>query len=259
MRNVAYQKSVAVRFTLDEWHTTNDVVAGYEKSLGGLPLGFGVQRFSLSSTVSGEQPRLSCVTSPSALDPMRDPPVREGAQPAWDRFRFEINMEDWEHVLEGRVMWLVGRFGAGGAPPPPSAATAEGSANSSTGTGTGNGSTANGTTNGVGLTRATLPGPEPYAEWWDNNGGANYRVGFRRREVPAVAASGMAKTTPVEAYRRGVVVSAPCESFFCGLWFSGFLLASGFGGDFVIFCETVLRSRRLAPLLILILLALAVV
>jgi len=52
----------------------------------------------------------------------------------WDRFSFDISLEDHAYKLHERVLWFVGRY---------------------TATGDGGG------------------------EWWDNNSGSNYRVGFK--------------------------------------------------------------------------------
>ncbi|KAF9473896.1 hypothetical protein BDN70DRAFT_352012 [Pholiota conissans] len=179
VRNVSYHKTVAVRFTMDDWHTTNDVLASYEKSLGALPARFvlgasGVlvaadAESEISSSAANKKKTDTRICSPYAVDSPDDTPVEPGRAPAWDRFRFEINLEDVERVIEGRVLWLVGRYSA---------------CASAAGAGAGEGG---------------VLGDEG-KEWWDNNGGMNYRVGFRRvggREREA------------GERRRGLVVSAP--------------------------------------------------
>lgn len=37
MRNLSFEKTVAVRFTLDDWQTTSEVLCGHNASLPGLP------------------------------------------------------------------------------------------------------------------------------------------------------------------------------------------------------------------------------
>jgi hypothetical protein len=37
VHNISYHKTAAVRYTLDDWNTTNDVLARHEKSLTALP------------------------------------------------------------------------------------------------------------------------------------------------------------------------------------------------------------------------------
>jgi hypothetical protein len=113
VRNVAYEKHVAVRFTLDDWQTTSEVLARHAASLRSLPP--GLEPRTVGDAIS------AISTDSSAL---------------WDRFVFTIRLEDYIHKLHEKVLWLVARFS----------------------TGTGNG------------------------EWWDNNGGRNYRVGFRIKE-----------------------------------------------------------------------------
>jgi hypothetical protein len=105
VRNITYQKTVMVRYTLDEWETVNDVWAWY----------------AVAETNG------------------------------WDRFKFSVSLDQG---LENRVMWFVAKYD---------------------GQGQGNGGEC--------------------VEWWDNNGGRNYRVGFRKVEE--------------KMYKRGVTVSAP--------------------------------------------------
>ncbi|KAF7292181.1 CBM21 domain-containing protein [Mycena indigotica] len=98
--------------------------------------------------------------------------------PGWDRFGFSIRLTDYAHVqkgrgLVGRELEMVARFcvpwvAEGGAAPyvwcdPEEPREKEGERRW---LGTG----------------AAGPG-----EWWDNNGGRNYRVGFRSESTPAPA------------------------------------------------------------------------
>ena len=148
VRNLAYEKVVAVRFTLDEWDTTSEVLAKYVVSL---------PSFSPFSSPSAS-------SYPSAgrtmtLGDVLGTTNTEG----WDRFGFSIRLEDYAHNLSERTMWLVMRY----------------------------------VTEGGGEGK----------EWWDNNGGENYRVAFRALPV-----------SPKERERGGerkrqVALSAPCMFF----------------------------------------------
>ena len=89
----------------------------------------------------------------------------DGNREGWDRFKFSISLG--AQALQERVVWLVGKYAGG--------AAAEGGGECG----------------------------EP-VEWWDNNQGKNYRVGFKAVEVQEARA---------EVYKRSVVVSAPSMSF----------------------------------------------
>jgi hypothetical protein len=123
VRNVTYEKYVAVRFTLDDWQTTSEVCARHITTV--LPL-------DLPSRTLGDAAGVIA------------------SKDMWDRFAFTIKLEDYAQKLHERVLWLVARF--------------------STGFGG--------------------------AEWWDNNNGKNYRVGFK----PVI---------PPSFSRRPLTVSAP--------------------------------------------------
>ncbi|KAF8899380.1 putative phosphatase regulatory subunit-domain-containing protein [Infundibulicybe gibba] len=112
VRNLAYEKQVAVRFTLDDWQTTSEVAATHAASLPGLPPTFPLPAAAAPSTTLGD--------------------LAAGSV-GWDRFVFRIRLEDYATRLDERTLWLVARY---------------------------------------------RPGRDG-AEWWDNNTGANYRVGFR--------------------------------------------------------------------------------
>ena len=115
VRNVAFEKSVAVRFTLDSWQTTSEVSARHQASLASLP-----DEFLRSSSPASFGPTISNLTPKS---------------PEWDRFSFTIKLEDYAQHLDQKTMWLVVRY--------------------------------------------SVPGDDGHHEWWDNNGGANYKLGFR--------------------------------------------------------------------------------
>jgi hypothetical protein len=243
VRNVAYLKTVAVRFTLDDWHTTTDVLARYERSLPALPTRF-------VRAASGELVRSHSLTEqnrgrvchPDDVDQdlgdsstaAVDTKAKED-QPAWDRFRFDISLGAQGQslsTLEGRVMWLVGRYSAGVDIADAVVETA--SAGSSTGSAIPQSAS-------VERLDEVLAARKPTQEWWDNNAGCNYRIGFVKKEIVVRkqvdtaadekkaaeakrAAEERSKETEAEAmmkeverangaYRRGLHVSAPCEFF----------------------------------------------
>jgi len=151
-----------VRFTLDNWHTTNDVLAKHERSLGALPEG-------IRRSGAGVRDREKRVTDHVGNN------TSTLVTPVWDRFKFDIRMSDYEESVRGgrvRGMWIVARYSTDGSEGPDGG--------------------------GVGA------GMEGKArEWWDNNAGGNYWVGFRC----VSGASGGGK----ERERRRALVSAPCE------------------------------------------------
>jgi hypothetical protein len=90
VRNLAYEKHVAVRFTLDEWQTVSEVRAQYVSSVPSLPPVFSPT--SSSKTTVGDL-------------------VASGADKrGWDRFSFLIRLEDYAHSLGSRVLWLAARY-----------------------------------------------------------------------------------------------------------------------------------------------------
>ena len=116
VRNVAYEKHVAVRFTLDDWQTTSEVRARHVVSV---PVPWDKPQTRTLGDVVGMIANAGSIAS---------------KPPTWDRFSFNIRLEDHAYKLHERVLWFVGRY---------------------TATGEGGG------------------------EWWDNNSGSNYRVGFK--------------------------------------------------------------------------------
>ena len=163
-----------MRFTLDDWHTTNDVLAKHEQSLEALPDGFTRSR-------SGVRKRVADVVGGGGSASASESALASASTsitPVWDRFRFEIRMSDYEESVRGgrvRGMWIVARYSTDGS-----------SESGDVGGGAGREGKA--------------------MEWWDNNAGANYWVGFR-----CVAGGGRERER-----RRGMLVSAPRElAFFC--------------------------------------------
>ncbi|KAI0065812.1 hypothetical protein BV25DRAFT_1597059 [Artomyces pyxidatus] len=116
VRNVAFEKRVTVRFTLDDWDTVSEVNAAYAGPVS--------QRDALAraSTTLGD------VVGLCALD---------AADHSYDRFTFTVGLGD---APARRTLFLAARFAAPGV-----------------------------------------------GEWWDNNAGANYRVGFCTPAAPVSA------------------------------------------------------------------------
>lgn len=153
--------------------------------------------------------------------------------PAWDRFRFYVNMEDYAlsddeeeeastatttTPLDKRTMWLVGRYSAG------IDLIAEGS--SSAMSESGNGSVDNGLHSRTSSFERIVIPPTNREEWWDNNNGKNYKIAFRRvfasaakdssapsrerkEEVIGGAGATAGGVGKPQMYRR---ISAPCTS-----------------------------------------------
>lgn len=90
VRNLAYEKYVAVRFTLDEWQTVSEVRARHVVSLPSLPSVFA-SPLSYKTTLG-------------------DLAARSTNHHGWDRFSFMIRLEDYGHNLGSRVLWLAARY-----------------------------------------------------------------------------------------------------------------------------------------------------
>ena len=85
VKNVAFEKLVALRFTLDNWQTTSEVTCKFVCSLPALPPPFPPEREAVGAPRAG-----------------------------WDRFSFLIRLEDVERKLVERTIFLVARFTATG-------------------------------------------------------------------------------------------------------------------------------------------------
>ncbi|KAI0095174.1 putative phosphatase regulatory subunit-domain-containing protein [Irpex rosettiformis] len=94
VRNLAFEKNVAVRFTLDDWQTTSEVTCKHVVSLPGLPPPFPSES-RVSKTVGDAA---ACLGH------------EEEEKPAWDRFSFTIRLEDYETKLAERTIYLVARY-----------------------------------------------------------------------------------------------------------------------------------------------------
>jgi len=100
VRNLSYEKLVAVRFTLDDWQTTSEVLCKHVVNLPGLPPPFArneARRVEMETDVA------SRIVSGR--------PVEEPKSSTWDRFSFTIRLEDYETKLADRTLFLVARFG----------------------------------------------------------------------------------------------------------------------------------------------------
>ncbi|KAG7100099.1 hypothetical protein E1B28_001879 [Marasmius oreades] len=154
VRNVAYEKQVVFRFTMDEWATTSEVGGKYLQSVystGGTSLSRSQAKTvgDVIGALGGGETGLAhsrCV-SESALD----------TPPPYDRFLITISLSDYLH-LENRVMW--------------------------------------------GVVRYTCPGK---GEWWDNNGGKNFRIGWKKVKlpVPVTPSTSSNSTTATTAQQTG--------------------------------------------------------
>ncbi|KAI3606999.1 carbohydrate-binding module family 21 protein [Moniliophthora roreri] len=137
VRNIAFEKQVYLRFTLDDWATVSEVAAKYESSLTlpslsslpGRTLGDIIATSSSLSSSSSSFPHGRSFSESALSDKNRNELIK------WDRFTFHINLSDFAR-LEERKMWCVGRY--------------------------------------------VVPGR---GEWWDNNGGRNFRVQWKREKV----------------------------------------------------------------------------
>ncbi|KAH9897637.1 hypothetical protein C8Q73DRAFT_641564 [Cubamyces lactineus] len=97
VRNLSFEKTVAVRFTLDEWQTTSEVLCKHVVSLPGLPPPF--PRARTMGDVAGN------IATGQAVEE-----EKETSGPAWDRFSFTIRLEDYEAKLSERTLYLVVRY-----------------------------------------------------------------------------------------------------------------------------------------------------
>ncbi|KAL0952061.1 hypothetical protein HGRIS_008699 [Hohenbuehelia grisea] len=103
VRNIAFEKAVAVRFTLDDWQTTSEVAARYVSSLSTLPSELARTARARARTVGDTALGLA-----GGLFQDHD----KSAHGAWDRFAFTIRLEDYALKLTERTLWLVGRYTA---------------------------------------------------------------------------------------------------------------------------------------------------
>jgi hypothetical protein len=89
VRNIVFEKSVCVRFTLDGWTTVSEVLATYSGPVGALETLVGTNQGKTVGDLIGSLPASS-----------------------WDRFNFAIKLEDYETYLWQRTLFLVVRYSA---------------------------------------------------------------------------------------------------------------------------------------------------
>ena len=92
VRNIVFEKSVGVRFTLDDWTTVSEVLATYSGPVGALETLVGTNQGKTVGDLIGSLPESN-----------------------WDRFNFAIKLEDYETYLWQRTLFLVVRYSAPGA------------------------------------------------------------------------------------------------------------------------------------------------
>jgi Carbohydrate/starch-binding module (family 21) len=90
VRNIAFEKHVGVRFTLDAWTTVSEVLATFSGSVA--------PRETLAGTHQGK-------TVGDLIGSLAS---------GWDRFNFSIKLEDYETFLWQRTLYLVVRYSAPG-------------------------------------------------------------------------------------------------------------------------------------------------
>jgi hypothetical protein len=87
VRNIAFEKQAAIRFTFDDWQTTSEVLARHVMTLPEIPQSLAPRTPDDAAAV-----------------------IASGIPQTWDRFAFTIRLEDHASKLHQRVMWFVARF-----------------------------------------------------------------------------------------------------------------------------------------------------
>jgi hypothetical protein len=118
VRNLAYEKTVAVRFTLDEWNTVSEVATWHVGSLPGLPkemfcAGSGLNSGSIFNSTSSSilefgLGKLRHGDKEKAYKVDRE--SQHTKDSGWDRFGFIIRLEDYAPTLQRRTMWLAAQY-----------------------------------------------------------------------------------------------------------------------------------------------------
>jgi hypothetical protein len=91
VRNIAFEKHVGVRFTLDDWTTVSEVLSTYTGPVAAMETLVGTNQGKTVGDLIG-----SSVAS------------------GWDRFNFAVKLEDYEAYLCQRTLFLVIRYSAPG-------------------------------------------------------------------------------------------------------------------------------------------------
>ncbi|KAG6856760.1 hypothetical protein H0H87_000938 [Tephrocybe sp. NHM501043] len=163
VRNLAYETTVTVHFTLDEWWTTSEVTAHHVASLRNHPRALCLPGSRSNSSPSSSFEDLHRAGSGTGKHGAQEGNEGEG-DPKWDRFAFTIQLDEYAASLLSCTLWFIVRFSTASLSfpsAPEDLATVEEMDMSVGGVG--------------GHPRAN--------EWWDNNRGGNYRVRFCLRDV----------------------------------------------------------------------------
>jgi hypothetical protein len=113
VRNVGYEKNVWVRFTLDEWNTTSEVVCNYVASLEAIPPQFLPRTLGdIISSSAAAASSMAVAEESLHIRSRTEGPAQ--VSHGWDRFSFSIRLEDYMSNLHERTIWMVGRFLAPG-------------------------------------------------------------------------------------------------------------------------------------------------
>jgi Carbohydrate/starch-binding module (family 21) len=89
VRNIAFEKHVGVRFTLDDWTTVSEVLATYTGPVAAMETLVGTNQGRTVGDLIGSS-----------------------AASGWDRFNFAIKLEDYEAYLWQRTLFIVIRYSA---------------------------------------------------------------------------------------------------------------------------------------------------
>ena len=97
VRNIAFEKTVAIRFTFDGWQTTSEVLARWSES------------YIPRNTVSSSIPRNRAVSTPVSGLKTDEPPA-----PTFDRFTFSIRLSDLLLRIDEKTLVLAIRYCSAG-------------------------------------------------------------------------------------------------------------------------------------------------
>ncbi|KAG8962892.1 Protein phosphatase 1 regulatory subunit 3D [Tulasnella sp. 425] len=106
VRDVAFQKRVAVKFTLDDWQTISEVSCTYSVSLPNIPPPFS----SSGSLFTPSHSRSAIVSGIPSSGLSSNLPISNRKSEPWSRFTFAIKLEEIEWTLPNKRMFLVVRY-----------------------------------------------------------------------------------------------------------------------------------------------------